>query len=266
MRMLCTLLILALFGWPAAAAITDPAAETLKEAAAIHREVRDLQAQEDMAFWAKWMLYATCGSIVISAFALVGLFSSLIQTRRAIQDNREIGEAQTIAYMTAENLQFRLVSGSSPPFTPIIDSHWRNSGSTPAFDFQVNYNIVMVKRKTGEIFPDLNLPANVEQGARSVSAGSEISAHANNSQKSSLQEHIALLTTGGLDISITVVGRYRTVFGQWMTVKKEFVSQQTYDSGVDYLGNREIEVKMAKQLSSLMRGPHEYVGPPLGAT
>lgn len=70
------------------------------------RDVTDLNAQIEMAYWAKNMYYATLISIAVGVAGFGGLVLSLLQTGRAINDNhvtsadaRELGKAQARAYL-----------------------------------------------------------------------------------------------------------------------------------------------------------------------
>ena len=90
------------------------------------RDRRDLQAQEDMAFWAKAMTLATVATVILTAAALWAIVRTLHHTRRAAdaadgmltearattkaaQDTilvtREIGQAQTRAYVSVESVK-----------------------------------------------------------------------------------------------------------------------------------------------------------------
>lgn len=94
-------------------AATDFIRECLADKVKAHGEQyttsKDLEAQVNMAFWAKWMVYVGAVGIPISILGLFGLLLSLRQTRQAISTDREIGEAQVRAYLTIESV---LVSAS----------------------------------------------------------------------------------------------------------------------------------------------------------
>jgi hypothetical protein len=72
------------------------------------RSQYDLQAQQEMAEWAYSLFLLTGAGLVISLFGLTALFVSLYQTRTVIKDNREIGEAQTRAYLNVVGGKYRL--------------------------------------------------------------------------------------------------------------------------------------------------------------
>jgi hypothetical protein len=92
----------------------------------------DLQAQWEMAKMARWMFWATMGSIAVGIFGFGALLVSLWQTRSSIKTNettatdaRELGEAHARAYLHVDNMRF-----SSDGKAAIISI--RNTGSTPA--------------------------------------------------------------------------------------------------------------------------------------
>lgn len=101
-------------------------------------DLLDLAAQQEMALWAKWMFWATVASVAISFLAVIGVYFSLSQTRRAIKDTREIGEVQTQAYVHASKAQYG-------DFNNLI-IFCKNGGMTPATHFAVNGSAMVVKR------------------------------------------------------------------------------------------------------------------------
>lgn len=92
----------------------------------------DLQAQWEMAKMARWMFWATVGSIAIGVLGFCALLISLWQTRSSIKTNvttaadaRELGEAHARAYLHVDKMRF-----STDRRAVIITI--RNTGSTPA--------------------------------------------------------------------------------------------------------------------------------------
>lgn len=72
----------------------------------IDREVRDLQAQEDMAFWAKAMFWATAGTVVLTLLALLALIRTLHHTRRAADYAKDmVDEAKNTTTAAVESLR-----------------------------------------------------------------------------------------------------------------------------------------------------------------
>lgn len=98
-----------------------------------NRERHDLMAQQEMAEWAFWLLCTSIFSIFISIGGFVLLIISLWQTRVAIRDNREIGEAQTRAYVGASNGSLRVYGDGTYGILATI----KNSGQSPAINVEI---------------------------------------------------------------------------------------------------------------------------------
>jgi hypothetical protein len=126
--------------------------EARKEA----REEADLVAQQEMARWAFPTLAATCASAAVSIAALVGLFASLQQTRKAIRDNRELGEAGIRAYVEAESVAFASDGDA-------LTVHFANMGQTPVTSFKTTVELLRVQ--ANEISKSIRLPTNAEMKA-----------------------------------------------------------------------------------------------------
>lgn len=108
------------------------------------RELADLKAQEDMAFWAKWMFWASAVSTIFAGFAFIILLVSLRQTSQAIGDNRKLGEDQTRAYVHVASARH---SWTESGYGMIISVE--NAGETPARIFEVGGR--MQKIKVGDV-------------------------------------------------------------------------------------------------------------------
>ncbi|MGR9149484.1 hypothetical protein [Rhizobium leguminosarum] len=113
------------------------AMERLAAAAPAAKDMLDLQAQIDMAYWAKWMFWASIGSLSVSLVAIVAAFSSLrasreaaADSRKAAADSREVGEFQTQAYVHARSARLGTKGN--------VIIACKNSGLTPATHFSVN--------------------------------------------------------------------------------------------------------------------------------
>ncbi|AMX99973.1 hypothetical protein A4R29_11070 [Mesorhizobium ciceri biovar biserrulae] len=108
------------------------------------KDLLDLQAQQDMAFWAKWMFWGTVVSIVLSAFALLAVLGSLRQTSRAIGDARKLGEDQTRAYVHVNSAKH---SWTDVGYGLVLSIE--NVGETPARVFEIGGRLQ--KAKIGEV-------------------------------------------------------------------------------------------------------------------
>ncbi|TAW65986.1 hypothetical protein ELI15_17135 [Rhizobium ruizarguesonis] len=134
----------------------------LKEARSEAREEANLAAQEKVAYWAFPMFVATGLSVLVSAVALVGLFGSLRQTKRAIKDNRELGEAQIRAYVEAENVEF--ASDGQALVVELL-----NMGQTPVVSFDVTTEILAVPEK--QISQNIRLPVGRKKSFDGIGCG-----------------------------------------------------------------------------------------------
>ncbi|MER9223010.1 hypothetical protein NKI48_29780 [Mesorhizobium sp. M0644] len=107
-------------------------------------ELADLQAQQDMAFWSEWMFWISAASVVLSAAALVALYTSLRQTRTAIRVTREIGEVQTRAFIVIKAAQCLIYNAGSEA-EPIDRVQFKVTakvcGQTPAQDVSTRFEI-----------------------------------------------------------------------------------------------------------------------------
>jgi len=96
---------------------------------------QDLKAQQDMAYWALWLLIVSAVGLVVSVGGLWTLLHSLKQTRIAIRDTRELGEAQMRAYVSLvedEKQSFMGPRRMTAGIVPEVKFKFTNSGSTPA--------------------------------------------------------------------------------------------------------------------------------------
>jgi hypothetical protein len=108
------------------------------------RAESDLVAQRDAARWGLLSLALSGLGTLLSGGALVGLFASLAQTKRAISDTREIGEAQTRAYLSLKikHLDVNVVSNEDGSnLAVVIQVEVENSGSTPAYSPVIHFSI-----------------------------------------------------------------------------------------------------------------------------
>lgn len=134
----------------------------LKEVRSEAREEANLEAQQTVAYWAFPMFLATGLSVIVSAVALGGLFSSLRQTKLAIQDNRELGEAQIRAYVEAEAVSF--ASDGDALIIGLL-----NMGQTPVLSFDVTTEILAVPEK--QITKNIRLPIGRKKSFDGIGCG-----------------------------------------------------------------------------------------------
>jgi len=90
---------------------------------------KDLEAQQDMAFWAEALFWLTAVGAAISAFGIFFVWLSLRQTRQAISTDREVGHAQVRAYISTE-VQTPIIQ---PRALPRHEFKIENTGQSPAY-------------------------------------------------------------------------------------------------------------------------------------
>ncbi|TIX89169.1 hypothetical protein [Rhizobium sp. P44RR-XXIV] len=106
-------------------------------------QAADLATQKQMACWAGLSFGGTILSVVLSALALIGLFISLELTRRSITHTRELGQAQTRAYVHAASAG-HLWDNTDGSYTVLL---WvENVGETPAKVFEIGATLKKVRQ------------------------------------------------------------------------------------------------------------------------
>ncbi|MGQ2905868.1 MAG: hypothetical protein ACT6RL_18890 [Neoaquamicrobium sediminum] len=145
-------------------AATKCAIEAVQADAESERSQHDLNAQQDMAEWAYALLLVSVASIILSMIGLVALFVSLAQTRQAIKDGREIGEAQVQAYLSLRGAKFFRDS-----MFITIDLVIRNSGQSPA-----NAVTFQATLEADYIEGDRTFPTNPDSILKAVSDSFEV--------------------------------------------------------------------------------------------
>jgi hypothetical protein len=132
---------------------------------------QDLQAQKDMAYWAKYVFWATVGTGFVGALAVIYL-------AKDINVGRKIGEAQTRAYLFAniEGVAKDMDIDINEANDIRVDFDIKNFGQTPAKS--VRYlSAILIRNKdekfsenvifeaSGQIIPDSSLqPSGVIHG------------------------------------------------------------------------------------------------------
>jgi hypothetical protein len=106
---------------------------------------QDLQAQQDMAFWAKALFILGIGQAVLTGLGLLYVWYNLQISREGVKTalqanevNREVGEAQARAYLTVTKTEIWYDPKSLKPY---LTFHIRNSGQSPAFNLLVAYKV-----------------------------------------------------------------------------------------------------------------------------
>jgi len=102
------------------------------------RSQHDLQAQQDMAFWALGMFLSTVLGVGVTLAGVYYVRHTLIATREAVaaanrtaDEAKRIGEAQVRAYVTVRDVQMSLKQGRRHP---TVSFEVGNSGNSPALE------------------------------------------------------------------------------------------------------------------------------------
>ena len=90
------------------------------------QDTRDLHAQEWMARWAFWMFFAAAAGTGVAGYGLVLLRRTWVEAKRTVDVTREIGEAQSAAYISIQNPRIQLEHGR-------VEFEAMNCGGTPAY-------------------------------------------------------------------------------------------------------------------------------------
>ncbi len=104
------------------------------------RNIRDLNAQEEMAKWAFWMLMATIGGSLLTFVGLGFVWRTLHHTRRSadyagqgIEQNRRSINKQLRAYVGPANVAY-VYNADTEAFAATAEI--KNFGNTPAYKFK----------------------------------------------------------------------------------------------------------------------------------
>lgn len=115
----------------------------------------DLYAQQDMAKWAYALLLVSIAGMVISIAGLAAILFSLRQTWINITDNREIGQAQTRAYLAVSGGDFVIRKDG----TIELNVEVRNFGQSPAKRGHVYAQLLIPRYRGGRIESDFDFSA-----------------------------------------------------------------------------------------------------------
>lgn len=125
--------------------------EILKSTQEAQTAQYDLSAQNRMALWAQWSFFISVFSLGITGVGIYFVWKTLdanieaVKTaNRAIESDREIGEAQMRAYIT-------VMSGFTAKPAPgenkiVVYLRMTNSGQSPAFNLQIENKVIVVNQ------------------------------------------------------------------------------------------------------------------------
>ena len=104
----------------------------------------DLKAQQDMSEWTYALLWVGVLGLIATVIGIAFVYENLRETRRMTIATREIGEAQSRAYLTIVKIKF---SGDGIGLDYVAGDLWilgtilvKNIGQTPAYGLQVTQN------------------------------------------------------------------------------------------------------------------------------
>lgn len=232
------------------AAIRDLISTLTPDVTQIQREEKDVEAQTQMAFWAKAMFWAAFFSVVLTALGIILIWRTLIYTREAAKSaaaavdqanaatvaakdgvsvTQRIGEAQVRAYFGIEVLSGDVVEGRPLVFTIKITNH----GQSPAMN--VSFAATAFIRSADWKWGSEQLPA--PEGSRPMMmlpSGGSFTTPVDMIPPVILDgTHIAALRSGQALAFASGVCFYQDVFGQeWETsFRFEFSQEYCFRSG-----------------------------------
>jgi hypothetical protein len=172
---------------------------------------QDLKAQVDMTFWAKFAFFASAASVVVGSLGFVLLILSLRQTRQAITNDREIGEAQVRAYVHVEVIVPKNLGVGQTP-TCLFFSH--NSGASPAKNLRHIAMMAMLEHPLPDNQPDLIevSPGQKPQGSTLAVGGPPQRADVKFDAPLSKQDYDALFADKGKRLYVAIRVFYDDVF------------------------------------------------------
>lgn len=184
-------------------------------------QLRDLKAQEGMAYWAVWMFAAAVLTLVVTALGTFLIWRQVILTRKAVEDTSQATEAMRKANEIAETnhrMQLRPYLFPSHASFTVDENHEptafveiKNFGQSPAIDTETWYHIWVECFPLHDALPDA--PDDLPKGRSIIGPGatSEISHPRGNA----LNEHSRNEIEAGR-AALYVYGQtsYSDIFGQ----------------------------------------------------
>jgi len=171
---------------------------------------KDLQAQQDMAYWAFMMFIASVASVIVSVGALVMLLRSLRQTEKAISTDRDVGHAQVRAYIAISPEGPMALPGQVPTAT----IKFKNSGQSPAYRFReiaalmiCEHPLADHQKRLIEFAADERIPS------QTIQAGAEIRDEATDIGIMTREDFEIIRDNGARRLYCTALAAYDDVFG-----------------------------------------------------
>lgn len=212
----------------------------------------DLAAQQQMACWAAWMTLATAVGVIVSGFAVFGVFVSLRQTRAAIRDNRRLGEAQTRAYVQVAGARHAWTDAGYGLILEVV-----NVGETPARIFEVGGH--MQKVAVGQVSRSIRHSTyEMKRWSSLGPGGSPTTVRLDTANPELIREFRRLVPDHVLLVNGVV--RYQDVYDQWFETEFAFYS---YTAETGFINGH---TKLRRPTASLrayepVPAPPRYVAP-----
>lgn len=172
---------------------------------------QDLQAQQDMAYWAFLMFVASALSLPVSIGGLLLLLRSLRQTERAISTDREVGHAQVRAYVSIEPSVIGEIKVGG-----IIegDLKFSNTGQSPAYKVRYVARIFIEDESFSETESDIIAAIPDENKLGSIiPANGSIEGDAASDAPLTRDDIEAVMVSGSKRVYLVCVVTYHDVFG-----------------------------------------------------
>lgn len=116
----------------------DCITDAIRNAREQQRAEQDLDAQQEMSYWAKWMLIVTVLMTVFTLFGVVFVWHTLVATQNMSRDTKDIGRKQVRAYLRCSKVTFKNEGQNA---TNDVFACWvkvENFGQSPALKFRIS--------------------------------------------------------------------------------------------------------------------------------
>lgn len=212
------------------------------------REIRDLEAQTNMAYWAKLMFWAALVTVILTAIGVILIRRTLHYTAEAaqfaaatlkeaenttaaaietVEVTRDLGRAQVRAYVGIKHCEIKIADGRARGTLLVV-----NSGQTPAHMVGFDYVLKFMDRAKDSAHLVATAPTltkgstgwRIESPIRAnthVPAGSEVKPYR---EIDLTKEQIEKLESGTAHIVMTGDMEYIDVFKRTWVSKFQFVS------------------------------------------
>jgi hypothetical protein len=173
---------------------------------------KDLQAQQDMAFWALITAIVGAGGLLISIGGVYLLFQSLRQTRTAITNDREIGEAQVRAYLSVESPEQHSID-IRPNQIFKAELKIKNTGQSPAYNVRYVAALMPLEYPLADTQVDLigPDPDSIQRGV-TIGASAETRIEAELTRALTAQEIVSVKSEGPTRLFAVAIVTYFDIF------------------------------------------------------